>query len=150
MKIKIILTCALIGFTAASLAKIKDEKAKIPIYPISLHSTPGGVDSPAIKTGNLVFISGQGTGSVKNKKDIKSQIEEAFKKLQIVANGSGGDLDDVVKITVYLADISDYPILNKMMSQYFKNPYPARSTVGVSNLPKEHRIEVDAIMLVKK
>lgn len=133
--------------SALSWAGIK--KTKTPIFLISLDSS-AGLDSPAIKAGGFVFISGQGAGSTKNPKNLEAQIEEAFKKLSMVANAAGGDLDDIVKINVYLADLSDYPLLNKVMSRYFKKPYPARSTLGVSMLPKDHRIEIDAIMLVKK
>lgn len=125
----------LLGVATFSWASIKNNHIKIPIFPASFGSSPG-IDSPAIKAGNLIFISGQGTGSAKVSKNSDAQIEEAFKRLRIVANAAGGDLDDVVKITVYLADLSDYPTLNKIMSQYFKKPYPARSTVGVSMLPK--------------
>jgi reactive intermediate/imine deaminase len=140
--------CVLLGVSTLSWACTKNLHVKTPIFPTASDSL--GMDSPAIKIGNLVFISGQGSGSTKNTKDLEAQIEEAFKKLRNVANASGGGLDDIVKITVYLADLSDYPLLNKIMSQYFKKPYPARSTVGASSLPKDHRIEVDAIMLVRK
>lgn len=151
-KIKTVLLigiCILLGVATFSWACIKNNNIKIPIFPASLGSS-AGIDSPAIKTDNFIFISGQGTGSTKVPKDAGAQIEEAFKRLRIVANAAGGNLDDIVKITVYLADLSDYPTLNKVMSQYFKKPYPARSTVGVSMLPKDHRIEVDAIMLIRK
>lgn len=149
LKLVLLSTCVLLGVSTLSLANSKNEDVKIPIFPASLGPS-AGIDSPAIRTGNLVFISGQGTGSIKNSNDTNAQIEDAFKKLRIVANAAGGRLDDIVKINVYLADLSDYPVLNKIMSQYFKKPYPARSTVGVSMLPKDHRIEVDAIMLVRK
>jgi 2-iminobutanoate/2-iminopropanoate deaminase len=141
--------CILLWVSTLSWAGIKNNNAKTPIFPASLGSSVG-VDSPAIRVGGFVFISGQGTGSTKNSKNSDAQIEEAFKKLRAVANSAGGDLDDIVKINVYLADLSDYPLLNKVMGQYFKKPYPARSTVGVSALPKDHRIEVDAVMLVRK
>lgn len=103
-----------------------------------------------MKVENLIFISGQGAGSIKDNKNIESQIAEAFNKLQAVANAAGGSLEDIVKLTVYLTDLSDYSALNTVTTQYFKKPYPARSTVGVSTLPKDHRIEIDAIMVVKK
>lgn len=139
----------LLWISILGLAGIKNNDAKVPIFPASA-GTSAGVDSPAIKAGNFVFISGQGAGSTRNSKDLGAQIEEAFKQLRSVANAAGGDLDDIVKINVYLTDLSNYPLLNKVMRQYFKKPYPARSTVGVSMLPKDHRIEVDAIMLVRK
>lgn len=151
-KIKTVLVlgiCILFGAATFSRADIKNNNIKTPIFPASFDSS-AGTDSPAIKADNFIFISGQGTGSTKVSKDADAQIEEAFKKLRSVANAAGGDLDDIVKITVYLVDVSDYPAMNKIMGQHFKKPYPARSTVGVSMLPKDHRIEVDAIMLVRK
>jgi reactive intermediate/imine deaminase len=150
------INCLLISFclvlATSTIAQANDKNVdlqKTPVFPSSSEKSLG-TDSPAIKFGNLVFISGQGTGSTKINKDTYSQIEEAFKKLRVVANAAGGTLDDIVKINVYLTDLSDYPLLNKIMEQYFKKPYPARSTVGVSNLPKDHRVEVDAIMILKK
>ncbi len=138
-------TCIFFGITTASYADSNIKNIKIPIFPPSFGSS-AGIDSPAIKIGNLVFISGQGTGSINHSDDIEVQIAEAFKKLEMITNEAGGNLDDIVKVTVYLADMTDYSILNKVMSQYFTKPYPSRSTVGVSMLPKQHRIEVDAIM----
>ena len=63
----------------------------------------------------------------------------------------GGDLANAVKLTVYMADLpNDYPLLNDVVPKYFTKPYPARSTVGVASLPKDHRIEIDAVIVVKK
>ena len=102
--------CILLGMSTLSWAGIKNNNIKTPVFPASLGSS-AGVDSPAIKVGSFVFISGQGTGSTKNSKDLEGQIEEAFKKLRIVADAAGGDLDDIVKINVYLANLSDYPLI---------------------------------------
>jgi len=107
-------------------------------------------DSPALKVGNLIFISGQGTGSVTAPDPTGSAIEEAFQNIQKVARQMGADLSDVVKLTVFMADLSnDYPLLNTVVPKYFSKPYPTRSTVGVAKLPKEHRVEIDAILAVK-
>jgi reactive intermediate/imine deaminase len=113
-------------------------------------SSTMGADSAFRQEGNLIFISGQGAGSVKTNKNSRAQIEDAFKKLQATANAAGGELNDVIKVTVYLTDLSaDYSALNDVTREYFKKPFPARSTVGVASLPKDHRIEVDAVMVVK-
>ena len=114
--------CTLMAITTLSWADNRTENTKIPVYPSELDAS-AGIDSPAIKIDNLVFISGQGTGSTKNAEDIEAQIEEAFKRLSIIANAAGGALDDIVKVTVYLADLSDYSILNKVMSKYFTKPF---------------------------
>jgi reactive intermediate/imine deaminase len=114
-------------------------------------ATPEPTDSPAIKVGNLVFISGQGTGSTKTPDPTGAAMKEAFQKIQVIAKQMGGDLTHVIKLTVYMADLShDYPLLNDIVPQYFKKPYPTRSTVGVASLPKDHRIEIDAVIALKK
>ncbi len=96
--------CLLLGISTIGWAK----DFKTPIFPASLDPSVG-IDSPAIKTGNLVFISGLGTGSIKNSRNISAQIEEAFKRLRIVANAAGGNLDDIVKINVYLLENNFLP-----------------------------------------
>lgn len=148
-KIIFFLQMVIFLFLMSGLSFAGIENTTTPIFLGSADSS-AGLDSPAIKSGNLVFISGQSGGSIKNPNNVEAQIEEAFKKLSMLANAAGGNLDDVVKVNVYLADLSDYSLLNKVMGRYFKKPYPARSTVGASMLPKGHRIEVDAIMVVKK
>ncbi len=114
-------------------------------------SVPEATDSSALKIGRLVFISGQGTGSTKMPDPTGAAIEEAFQKISTLANRMGGNLGDVIKLTVYMADLpNDYPLLNDIVPKYFKKPYPTRSTVGVANLPKDHRVEIDAIMMLKQ
>lgn len=108
-------------------------------------------DSPARKVGNLVFISGQGTGSTKVADPNGIAIKEAFQKIRVIAKQMGGDMNNVVKLTVYMADLpSDYLLLSEIVPDYFHKPYPARSTVGVASLPKDHRIEIDAVMVLSK
>jgi reactive intermediate/imine deaminase len=108
-------------------------------------------DSAALGVGNFVFISGQGAGSVSDPDPDGAAIAEAFQKIRVIAKQMGGDLNNVVKLTVYMADLPhDYASLNTVVPQYFQKPYPTRSTVGVANLPKEHRVEIDAILMLKK
>jgi reactive intermediate/imine deaminase len=145
-----VISCFLIGcFVMLTLAwaSPQNKLSKMAIFP-QASGFVGGTDTPAIKIEHLIFISGQGAGSTQTSKDIPGQIAEAFKRLGVVANAAGGDLTEVVKVNVYLADLADASIVNEVMSRYFKKPYPARSTVQVSKLPRDHRIEVDAIMVI--
>jgi reactive intermediate/imine deaminase len=117
----------------------------------TITATPEPTDSPAIKAGNLIFISGQGAGSTKTPDPTGAAMKEAFQRIQVIARKMGGDLANAVKLTVYMADLpNDYPLLNDVVPTYFTKPYPARSTVGVASLPKDHRIEIDAVIAVKK
>lgn len=75
-----------------------------------------------------------------------AQIHRTFQNLQAVARAAGGSLADVVKITVYLTDLSHFPRVNEIMGSYFQRPYPARAVVGVATLPRGALIEADAIM----
>ncbi len=80
--------------------------------------------------------------------DIKLQIHRVFQNLMAVANAAGGDLSDVVKLNVFLTDLSDFPQVNEVMAEYFQQPYPARAAIGVSALPKDAGVEMDAIMVL--
>jgi reactive intermediate/imine deaminase len=109
-----------------------------------------GTYSQAIKAGDTVYLSGQipldpATGNLVAG-DIKQQIERVFDNLAAVAKAAGGTLDDAVKLTIYLTDLGNFPAVNEAMQKYFKAPYPARATIGVSALPKGSQVEVDAIL----
>lgn len=78
--------------------------------------------------------------------DIKLQIHRVFKNLLAVANAAGGDLSDIVKLNVFLTDLSNFPHVNEVMAEYFQQPYPARAAIGVSALPKNADVEMDAVM----
>ena len=110
-----------------------------------------GTYSQAVKVNDTVFLSGQiplipETMQVVEG-DISVQIKQVFENLQAVAEAAGGDFFDIVKLTVYLTDLADFPIVNEIMSQYFSEPYPARAVVGVTELPKGVKVEIDAIMV---
>ncbi len=112
--------------------------------------TVAGPYSPYVKKGGFIFVSGQlGTdeeGRIAG--DIEKQTRNAIENLIAVVEEAGGKVEGIVKVTVYLKDIADFNIMNKVYSEYFgKNP-PARTTVGVSALPKEASIELDAIVKV--
>jgi len=79
---------------------------------------------------------------------ITDHIHQVFSNLRAVAQAAGGDLNDVVKITIFLTDLTHFSLVNEIMTEYFQAPYPARSTVGVATLPKGALLEVEAIMVL--
>lgn len=111
-----------------------------------------GSYSQAIKVSNTIYLSGQipldpVTMTVVDG-DITAQIVQVFENLQEVTKAAGGDLDSIVKLTVYLTDIANLANVNAVMPKYFKEPYPARTSIGISALPKGVGVEVEAIMVV--
>ncbi|MDD9806305.1 MAG: RidA family protein [Gammaproteobacteria bacterium] len=109
-----------------------------------------GTYSQAVRAGDTVYLSGQIPLEPKTMEmvggDIRAQAHQVFTNLAAVANAAGGGLGDIVKLTVYLTDLKDFPIINEVMSEYFKTPYPARAAVGVAALPKGAGVEIEAIM----
>ncbi len=111
-----------------------------------------GTYSQAVNHNGLVFVSGQipllpdsmemVTGG------IEAEIRQVFENLSAVCEAAGGSLDDIVKLTVYLTDMGNFPQVNEVMGQYCKAPYPARAAVGVAALPKGANVEMDAILTV--
>jgi reactive intermediate/imine deaminase len=81
--------------------------------------------------------------------NIETQITRVFDNLQAVATASGGELKDIVKLNIFLTDLTHFPIVNEVMARYFKQPYPARAAVGVKQLPKDAEVEMDAIMVIE-
>ena len=111
-----------------------------------------GAYSQAIRAGDLVYLSGQipllPASMTLVSDDMSEQAHQVFKNLGAVARAAGGSLENLVKLTVYLTDLNDFPIVNELMALYFSEPYPARATVGVSSLPKNARVEVEAVMVL--
>ena len=109
-----------------------------------------GAYSQAVRAGDTVYLSGQIPLHPETMQlvegDIRSQAHRVFANLEAVAAAAGGSLGDVVKLSVYLADIRDFPIINEVMSEYFDEPYPARAALGVAALPKGAGVEIEAIM----
>jgi reactive intermediate/imine deaminase len=109
-----------------------------------------GAYSQAVKLGNTVYLSGQigldpdTMQLVSN--DVKQQAEQIFKNLAAVTKAAGGDLSSIVKLTVLLVDMADFPIVNEVMESHWKPPFPARACFAVKALPKEAKIEVEGIM----
>ncbi|PCI21545.1 MAG: reactive intermediate/imine deaminase [Piscirickettsiaceae bacterium] len=111
-----------------------------------------GTYSQAIRVADTVYLSGQipllpETMSIVSE-DIRAQIDQVFKNLLAVANAAGGDLSDIVKLNVFLTDLSNFPLVNEIMANYFAQPYPARAAIGVAALPKDSAVEMDAIMVI--
>jgi reactive intermediate/imine deaminase len=109
-----------------------------------------GAYSQAIQAGNTVYLSGQiglDPETMQMAEDIDAQIRRVFLNLQAVAEAAGGGLDNIVKLTVYLTDLAYFPRVNEIMAGFFKQPYPARATVGVVALPRNALVEIDAILV---
>ncbi len=112
-----------------------------------------GTYSQAIKINQTVYLSGQiplvPETMLIVKGDISAQITQVFDNLKAVAEAAGGDLSDIVKLNVFLTDLSHFPLVNEIMGHYFEQPYPARAVVGVAGLPKGVSVEMDGIMHLK-
>ncbi len=108
-----------------------------------------GTYSQAIRAGNAVYLSGQiGLDPVSGElvAGIDAQVERVFANLRAVAAAAGGSFDDMVRVTVYLTDLADFARVNDAMTRHFREPYPARATIGVASLPRGALVEVDAIL----
>ena len=108
-----------------------------------------GTYSQAIRAGSTVYLSGQiglDPATMQMVEGIDAQVHRVFQNLRAVAAAAGANLDDAVKLTVFLTDLAYFARLNEIMSQYFTQPYPARSAVGVSQLPRDALVEIEAIL----
>jgi len=126
----------------------------VPFTPVSTADAPDAIGpySQAVKAGNTVYLSGQipldpatmelVTG------DAEVQVRRVFENLRGVARAAGAELADAVKLTVYLTDLGNFQVVNKVMAEYFSKPYPARAAVGVAALPRGAAVEVDAVLVV--
>lgn len=109
-----------------------------------------GTYSQAMKVGSTVYLSGQIPLDPQTMElvqgDMRAQIERTFRNLRAVAGAAGGSLADIVRLTVYLTDLSHFALVNEVMASFFSEPYPARAAIGVAALPKGAGIEIDGIM----
>jgi len=109
-----------------------------------------GPYSQATRHGNVVYLSGQiplDPASMQLVEgDFTAQSHRVFKNLQAVCKAAGGSLDQVVRVTIFLTDMGNFPLVNAVMAEYFSQPYPARVTVGVAGLPRGAQVEIDAIL----
>ena len=111
-----------------------------------------GTYSQAVKNGQMVFLSGQigldpATGELVSD-EFKGQVEQIFKNISAVIAASGGSLDNIVKFTVFLLDMTDFPTLNELMSEWLSEPYPARSAVGAASLPCNAKVEIETVLML--
>jgi len=109
-----------------------------------------GAYSQAVRAGDTVYLSGAiplvpATMELVSD-DVKTQIEQVFDNLDAVCKAAGGSFDKVVKLTVFLTDLADFPLVNEVMEQRFSKPYPARAAIGVASLPRNVAVEVEGIM----
>lgn len=113
-----------------------------------------GPYSHGIVANGFIFLAGKiGTDPKTDKLvegGIAEQTEQAISNLEAVLRSAGGSLEDVVKTTVFLADMNDFAKMNEIYATRFKTPFPARSTVQVARLPRDARIEIEAIAVAKK
>lgn len=111
-----------------------------------------GPYSQAIRAGNTVYLSGQIPLDPQTmelvKGDIRGQIRQVFDNLAAVAAAAGGSLTNAVRLTVYLTDLANFPVVNEIMAEYCKEPYPARAAIGVAQLPRGAAVEVDGILVL--
>jgi reactive intermediate/imine deaminase len=120
----------------------------------SIHSSNApqaiGPYSQAIRVGNTVYLSGQIPLDPATKQlvsgGLEAEIQRVFENLKAVAEAAGGSLANAVKVTVFLTDFAHFPKVNEAMARYFPQPFPARSTVGVAQLPLGARVEVECIL----
>jgi reactive intermediate/imine deaminase len=112
-----------------------------------------GTYSQAVKVDNTVYISGQIPLDPASMEVVaggtEAQITRVFDNLSAVAEASGGSLKDVVKLTIFLTDLSCFPTVNEIMARYFDEPYPARAAIEVSALPKAVEVEMDAVLVLE-
>lgn len=111
-----------------------------------------GTYSQAVKVGNTVYLSGQiplvPTTMEMVDGDFEAQVVQVFDNLSALCEAAGGTLQQIVKLNIFLTDLSHFAIVNEIMARYFVQPYPARAAIGVSELPKGSGVEMDGILVI--
>jgi reactive intermediate/imine deaminase len=111
-----------------------------------------GPYSQAVRAGNTVYLSGQIPLDPATQElalgDIELQARRVFSNLKAVAGAAGGSLNHAVRVTIYLIDLAQFAVVNKVMAEFFAEPYPARVTIGVASLPRGVGIEVDCVLVL--
>jgi len=124
-------------------------------FAISTEKAPSaiGTYSQAIRAGNTVYLSGQiplVPESMEMVSDeFAAQAQQVFENLKAVTEAAGGSLADIVKLNIYMTDLSNFATVNEIMAQYFQQPFPARAAVEVAGLPKNAQVEMDGVMVVE-
>ena len=123
--------------------------------PISTNKAPAAIGpySQAIQWGDVVFISGQvafipGSGELNNN-TFEDEVNQVIDNLDAICKEAGGGLDNILKLSIFLTDLSNFDAVNNLMKKRFSEPFPARSTIEVSRLPKDVNIEMDAILSIE-
>jgi reactive intermediate/imine deaminase len=126
----------------------------MPKEPIHTSQAPAAIGpySQAVRAGSTIYLSGQIPLNPKTmelvKGDIRAQTRQVFENLAAVAAAAGGSLANAVRVTIYLTDLADFPVVNEIMAEFCKEPYPARVTIGVAQLPRGAAVEVDGILVL--
>jgi reactive intermediate/imine deaminase len=118
--------------------------------PVASPGAPAAIGpySQAIRVGDTVYLSGQiplDPATMQIVEGFENQVRRVLANLEAVCREAGAGLDDVVRVTVYLTDLANFPVVNEIMAAHFREPYPARVTVGVASLPRGAAVEIDAI-----
>jgi reactive intermediate/imine deaminase len=111
-----------------------------------------GTYSQAIKAGNTVYLSGQiplDPQTMELVQGFEEQTVQVFENLKAVIEASGGSFKDVVKLNIFLTDLSHFAKVNEVMGRYFEQPYPARAAIGVASLPRGAQVEMDGILVLE-
>ena len=121
--------------------------------PISSKDAPAAIGpySQAIRAGDTVYLSGQiplDPATMQLVEGFEAQVRRVFDNLKAVCEAAGGDFSRVVRLTIYLVDLGQFPKVNELMASYFREPYPARVTIGVASLPRGAQVEIDAVMVL--
>ena len=147
---KLLLILCTISFMPNNL--YSEESKKMPKEIISTDNAPQAIGpySQAVKTANLIFISGQipldpKTGDIVDG-SIEDQANQVLDNIKSICEAAGHGLEDIVKITIFLTDLGNFATVNEVMKNYFKEPYPARATVEISGLPLGVNVEIEAIV----
>ena len=109
-----------------------------------------GTYSQGVQVGTTVYLSGQIPLTPESMEMVaggtEAQIRRVFENLRAVAQAAGGELNDLVKLNIYLTDLACFPLVNELMGEYFDSPYPARAAIGVAALPRGAEVEMDGVM----
>jgi reactive intermediate/imine deaminase len=109
-----------------------------------------GTYSQATRVGNTIWVSGQIPMDPATKElikgDMEAQVRRVFENIKAIVVASGAGMDDVVKVSVFLVDLAHFAVVNKVMADYFREPYPARAAIGVASLPRGAQVEAECIV----
>lgn len=123
--------------------------------PVTSPDAPAAIGpySQAVRAGDTVYLSGQIPLDPKTMQLVdgfENQVRRVFDNLGAVCKAAGGDFSQVVRVTIYLVDLAQFPKVNEIMSAYFVAPFPARVTIGVASLPRGAQVEIDAVLFLGK